>query len=398
MARVVVHIGMTKTGSTSIQAAFHKARAELLPLGIDYLDLGQNHSRVVKVALSGSAKRLKGSAARSLGLAEGIDAYDAGAVRAALEERLAARRAPLLVISGEGFFNMTEAEIAAFHALLTRHFDEIRIVAYLRDPLSWASSRAQENVKHGHTVAELTESVETDPDTSPIVPQYRRRLGGWIDAFGRAAVDIRVFDKRRFRDGDLIADFCAAIGADPRVAGLLPRPWNNPRTSHEALLLIEAHYRLLASRHAGRTTTKERRKAAKKGRRAGAEDGPDLGDIATDPDIRALAFWFRDDVRKIPGTPFSLPRPVLDRIWALVQDDLAWLRVETGDPALFADAWPPRESTAPAWSAETLLPLVERLDRSVGRRWRSEAMLWLRSGPQAGVLKAAARLRRALGR
>ncbi len=44
MTRFVIHIGMHKTGTTSIQAALHGARDALAERGVLYPDLGPNHS------------------------------------------------------------------------------------------------------------------------------------------------------------------------------------------------------------------------------------------------------------------------------------------------------------------------------------------------------------------
>lgn len=267
-------------------------------------------------------------------------------------------------------------------------------------------------MKHGHTIAELADSATLDPVDSPIIPHYRRQLEPYFEAFGRDHVDVRPFDRRRFVDGDLIADFCRAIGAGPEVVAVLPKPWNNPRTSHEALLLIEQHYRILAERRAaaGRGERKKTKKTkkAKPAKAAGAEDRKawkaarieaeaPYGPPADDPDTRALNYWFRTEARQIPGTPFALPLPVLETVWREAAPDVAWLRETTGDPTLFADAWPPATPPGPAWSAETVRAIAERLEDGMGRRRRSEVLLWLRGGPQAKLLMLGARLRRAVG-
>lgn len=372
MTDLYLHIGMSKTGSTSIQGAFHAARAELVAHGFDYLDMGQNHSRILKIAAKGKGKRLKGAVADQLGLGRNVGGYDVGRVVDALTEKLASPKARRMVMSGEGLFRVEQKEADGLAALFGRHFDRVRIVAYVRDPVTWASSRAQENIKHGHTVAELEATVAT-PDESPIVPNYRRSLERYIERFGREAIDIRVFDRRRMVDGDLIADFAAAIGAGPEVARILPRPWNNPRTSHEALILVERHYAALRQRW---------------GDLAGAAGFKDY-------DYVSLEYWFRRALRDLPGTAFSLPRATLEAIWRASEADVAWLRAETGDPTLFDDAWPPKGPDGPAWSAETAAALALMLEDSIGRRRRSELLLWLRrarerkfSGLLTGLVRA----------
>ncbi|KPL54344.1 hypothetical protein ABB55_20775 [Prosthecomicrobium hirschii] len=355
MSELFLHIGMSKTGSTSIQGAFHAARGALIGHGYDYLDMGQNHSRIIKMVVKGRSKRVKGAAADRLGLARNVGGFDVGRVAGPFMDLIRQPKAARMIMSGEGLFRVEEREADGLHDVLSRHFERIRIVAYLRDPFSWASSRAQENIKHGHPVSELAATVGDDPASSPIVPNYRRSLERFIERFGRDAVDLRLFDRRRMVGGDLIADFAAAIGAGPEVVALLPRPWNNPRTSAEAAQLIEQHYIALRRRWAG---------PLKRG-------------LFKDYDITSLEYWFRKNLRERPGPAFTLPRPLLERIWQESLPDVEWLRGEMNDPSVFADCRPPDDAPA-VWSSEEKAGEIARLEREIGRRRRSEAALILR--------------------
>ena len=149
MPRLVLHIGMSKTGSTSIETTFDASRPILERHGIDYLDMGQNHSRLMTVVATNKVEPLKGDVVRILGIERRDTNYDAATVIGAVRERLANPRAPTVVISGQGLVKYNRKQCERVRDFVSPYFDEVRIVVYVRDPTTWASSRAQENMKRG---------------------------------------------------------------------------------------------------------------------------------------------------------------------------------------------------------------------------------------------------------
>lgn len=361
MSTLYLHIGMTKTGSTSIEVTLHESRAALLAHGIDYLDLGQNHSKLMQVAARQTAKGLKGDILAILGLEKDARDYDPKLVLDAMVKRFRARRAPITVMSGQGGVSLSADEVRVLRDFVTPHFDEVRVIVYVRDPTTWASSRAQENMKRGHTLDELVGLLRNRPNKCPIVPGFRKRLEPWLDVFGRDKVDIRLFDPKVFPKGDLIADFMAALGKDPAIAETLPRSYSNRGASAEALLLIQAHYDLVESRM-------RKAKAEAPTTEVRAQDEDDEDDDPGQFRHPSFNFPFREAVREIHGTKFALPKSVLDEVWALSMDDVVWLRDVTGRPDLFAAGYPPPETPPPAWSNRTLQDLAEVIERGIGDR------------------------------
>jgi hypothetical protein len=208
----------------------------------------------------------------------------------------------------------------------------------VRDPISWASSRAQQEMrgikKNAQTLDELCAPEAIEAGESPIVPHYRAGLEPYIEAFGRGAVDIRLFDRNHFMSGDLIADFCVAIG-EPSLASSLSNDVQKPSLSYEAVLLLNQYKKLLAAR-----------------------DDQDLPS-------KAVAFYKR--IMNLEGTRFTLPLEILERIRAVVADDVAWLR-QTMNSEVFEDTYLLEVATGPAWSASTLRQLVEIIDQGSNDR------------------------------
>jgi hypothetical protein len=389
MAKLYLHVGMTKTGSTSIEATFHDARPLLIRHGIDYLDMGQNHSKIMVVAAKRSAKGLKGEVTRILGVEKGDTDYDPELVVKELESKFASPRAETVVVSGQGMLGYSPKDIRRMKEFVAPHFETVRVIVYVRDPTTWASSRAQENMKRGHSVDSLIASVREDPENSPIIPDYRTGIEAYIDTFGRENVDIRVFDRKRFVKGDLLEDFCAAIGAGPEAVTVLPRTYSNKGASAEALLLIQAHYDVLEARlreEAGVPIDIDAK-------------GRTLEDYEASEEYRKPSsnYPFRQAVRDIEGTKFALPKVVLDEIWAKSMADIEWLRGVTGEPGLFADAYPPPEAPVPKWSKATLRDLAKVIEEGIGERMQVENRRKRMPRPARVVVRMWHRARRKFG-
>lgn len=312
MRRLYLHIGMHKTGSSSIQASLAEGRAAARRFGVDYPDLGPNQSRAFN-AVFGASEDVERS---------GPSDRDAERRRGELAARLTAGPSPSVVVSAEALSHYRDVRAPALAAFLRGLFDDVRVVVYVRDPLAWASSQAQQHIAQGRvTLADLRHPDPNDRRRGrSILPAYRAVVETYIDAFGRDAVDVRSFDPARFVGGGLIADFCHAVGA-PDLAAELPEPRRNTAISYESVLLID---RILEQE------------------RAGADPERTRSLLAT--------------VVRLPGARFVLPADILERVRRETAADLAWLEQTTGRRLFDTEA--PIPTGAPAWAPETLDRLV----------------------------------------
>jgi hypothetical protein len=152
------------------------------------------------VALFRDAERCKVSL-RNQGITGAAAETWISTARARLKEDLGSP-ARQLVISGETMSSFETADFERLRDAIAPHTRAIRVLAYLRDPLGFASSMFQQMVKNG----QKTFSV---PDL-----KYRPRLEPALRVFGLDAVDVVMFDKDTLPGGDVITDFCARIGID----------------------------------------------------------------------------------------------------------------------------------------------------------------------------------------
>lgn len=195
MAELVIHIGMPKTGSSSIQQTlFSLSRVS----SYSYAQMGQaNHGGVLKAAFLNKATA-SGSGRPQL-KKRGEIILDK--VRATGGNQ---------IISSESLYHFNEAALRRIKDYFSQSFERIRIVGYVRPPVSFMCSSFVQLVKN-HGLSSL--------DAKQLWPMYRRKLEKFDQVFGREHVTLRLFRPDVLMDGDVVQDFCWQLGAkvDPDV-------------------------------------------------------------------------------------------------------------------------------------------------------------------------------------
>lgn len=333
---LVLHVGLHKTGTSSIQATLAGNRRHLRALGFSYsrlcfLSRNRNHSGALYTLFSRRAGRYRGNLLHGLSGPWRLAAYR-WAVAAFLELEMRLDRAPVFILSGEDMSRLAGNEVRALRARFARHFDRIRVVAYVRPPASYAHSAAQERLRGGATLTRLA--------AAPPCPRYRRRLAKFIRIFGAEHVHLRLWSPARFPHGDAVAAFLEDIGAPPGVYRRLDvRRRNASMSAPAAVHLSTANARLPLLRH---------------GRRNPAR-------------ARALT----REIERLEGPAFRMPAEAIARVMANSQADLAWINARLGTDIAAHDrddAGPPLEALeGQADVGARVLALNARLLRR--RRW-----------------------------
>jgi hypothetical protein len=270
----------------------------------------------------GNSQRLHGKTYVELGLDRKATGVDTELLKQRLDSELAANTMPKFVVTGERLHRFDDST-PRIRDYFRQYFDDIRIIVYVREPVSWATSRTQHTVATGkgslHSIYDLNSR-----QWSRILPSYRQELEPYINLYGRDKVDIRIFDPRRFVGGSLIRDFSAAIG-EPALGEELPEEIRNVSLCYEAVLLTSEFQRAMAARG-----EEIQRKGFKK--------------------------LQRRLKKKLPGTKFNLPASIAAEVRARVVDDVAWLH-DTVQENVFGT--PPR-GEEPAW-ADMVLKEVSKI-------------------------------------
>jgi len=179
MARMILHTGMSKAGSTALQQFLVENQSLLLTRGVTYFDLvrGPNHGQLA-VAFSDQTGRV----ARIFGVRH---EQDRDRMRVRLRKRIAKNVSPdsTWIASSEHIGSQLRRppEIAALASFLGEFFDQITVVRVVRRADYWLPSSYVENVKAGGV----------QPFDGRFVHwrrrqlNHRRHLWMWRKAFGQ---------------------------------------------------------------------------------------------------------------------------------------------------------------------------------------------------------------------
>ena len=228
---IYLHLGLPKTGTTTIQSALFAERKRLLKSGILYPGFAENHSVPLRSVFSEAPHRLAMNRLRGAGTAEGAGSRVEQWSRA-LEKALADPDWTSLVLSGEGAIHLSRDQMTLMRERLMQHAEGVVVVLRLRHPYHLRVSRIQHSLKTGGTIDESIQRMA--------VPGYFRETVGRIrDAFGAGNLRLGIFEEMIAHPGGLTEAFAAMIGLAP---GLLPgtsAKRTNQRMSQRASLVLD---------------------------------------------------------------------------------------------------------------------------------------------------------------
>lgn len=204
--RLVLHIGTEKTGTTSIQEFIYKNRKLLRRRGIHLSDvLGTpNNQKLVAYFQEHIDDFLKDHRVSS---AEEKAAFFAGFLDSFREEvDKHVRPGQTLCVTSELFHSRIRepSSVIGLQNYLASMFDDIKILCYIREQSSLATSFYSTTVKAGNAggFEHFLHSVQP----SDHYYNYEIFLEKWRAAFGLHAMRVRVFDKEQLYEGNILKD------------------------------------------------------------------------------------------------------------------------------------------------------------------------------------------------
>jgi hypothetical protein len=198
---IVVHMGLKKAGSTSIQAFLKDNEKSLRALSVDYAHVGRReraaHHNFAREIIKGLKKFDP-----EYGTLSGLTEYW--------------RHAPgrTLVISSELLEEAEVEQIAVLRDILAqaRKNEEFRIVLVLRELLDLMPSSYAQKVKFGVRVADFDSFFDERLQARRV--NYFQTAKRWADVFGWHQLRVRLLDIKHLVNGDLIDDFMAVCDLD----------------------------------------------------------------------------------------------------------------------------------------------------------------------------------------
>jgi len=205
--RVILHIGMHKTGTTSLQQTLGDSRDILLKHNIYYPSIKPfNHSANFPPIVMKNP--LKFEIFRQRGIYEMDNARkECNRLMRLWTGEFKSFKHGNFIISGEELSKMEEGDVLNAKKLLEKYFDDILIIIYIREPSSFIPSVISEFVKHGGR------KIISENYTKKF-PFYKARIQQYINVFGQDKIIVRPFDKKHMKNNDLFDDFFHSLDID----------------------------------------------------------------------------------------------------------------------------------------------------------------------------------------
>ncbi|MBL4626949.1 MAG: hypothetical protein JKY00_02730 [Roseicyclus sp.] len=274
--RVVMHVGLGKTGTRTIQTTLAGNRRSLAQLGVVYPGADLAHHDLLALIHHKGAGHFwytrRGLDARA---AHAAAQRQMSALRAA-----AATQAPTIILSSEYFQTLRAPQIADFDRQIAALGYQLETLCYIRAPLAHTASRIQQGVKMA--TARIAQMMDR-----PYPPLARNHCEAALKALGPARVHLRKMEDAR--DG-LTRDLLWAART-PLPSGAFPDRRQNTGFCHDAVYLLDAINALDADHRPDRPTFR----------------------------------LHQQELRDLTGQKFTLPPDVARRIQAQSRAEQDWL-------------------------------------------------------------------------
>lgn len=233
--KAILHIGIEKTGTTSIQNFLHKNRHRLADHGIFYPQSPglRNHRAIAAVCLNEDRRD-------DYFISKGITTVNEKArwktqfLREFDRELKSNRDSESVLISSEHLSSrlVSTEEVSRLKVMLDKYCESTDVHVYLRRQDRVAISLRSTAIRAGHT------PPSGFPTTLGISNRYdyEALLRRWAEVFGQPNVFAYDYDKSVANSGDIVSDFLNRLGLD-KTRGLLDVERQNTSMSDEAQAL-----------------------------------------------------------------------------------------------------------------------------------------------------------------
>jgi glycosyltransferase involved in cell wall biosynthesis len=213
--RCILHIGIEKTGTSTIQRFLADNRDQFRNEAVVYPRTGGAEgcgSNWGFAALASTNPWTKDIGQYlDISSQSDLDFYRASVIRELNADLSIGEIPQTLIISSEHFHSRlcTRKEIRALKTLMNACAETFQIVIYLRRQDRVARSLYSTNIKLG----------QSEPKPLPKASKrlsyyydYERVYLNWASVFGQDSMTVRLFDKSEFKDSDLLSDFSSVCG------------------------------------------------------------------------------------------------------------------------------------------------------------------------------------------
>lgn len=197
--KLVLHIGMHKTGSSSIQETLHH---NLNDENVHYIKFSNpNHSGVLRRIFKEDLQNDHLVKFQNISREKFLEKKEKD--KLILIDKINLSEPKNCILSAEEISNFTQNELLQMLRFFNSYFNKIVIIGYVRSPKSYIESAYQQILKGG---------IRKNFHLSNINPPYKLRFEKFDKVFGRENVYLYKFDPNSFPQKDVVLDFCDKIG------------------------------------------------------------------------------------------------------------------------------------------------------------------------------------------
>jgi hypothetical protein len=235
LKQTILHIGLEKTGTTSIQFLLRENRQQLLKSSVLVSKSSQSGNNF-HLAIASYSKFREDGLTRQLGLTSAADLqnFRKETIRA-LADEIRTESAEKVILSSEHFQSrlLGVEDIGSLKSLLEEAgCQNFKVVVYLRDPLKIVMSHHGMAIKKGiHVTSDFYRPQH--PRVSHII-DHKKTLDNWAEVFGRENIDARLYPEGQGGDV-LITDFLKAVEIEPGQLDLSKQELRNVNLTDLAL-------------------------------------------------------------------------------------------------------------------------------------------------------------------
>jgi len=232
---LILHIGLSKTGTSAIQNFLWKHKDELLrKYNLLYPSTGIFSGGGVFAHYF-----IAWALYRSPEVDQRIRVPSLDVISQNLKYELEKQQPEAVILSSEFFMQFRGEYLVRLKDFIFNLFDNLKIIVYLRRQDQWFESSYIQSVKaySSRIFNEFKFSAKMAPIDLEWLLDYYKLLSRWKQAFPEAEIIPRIYDRKLFPDGNVILDFLSVLGIDMPEA----REYKievNPSLSHLSTLVM----------------------------------------------------------------------------------------------------------------------------------------------------------------
>jgi len=228
--RIILHIGLPKTGTSSIQQSLYENQALLTSYRMSYpVFEGINHADINMCFVPDRLQEYYNIVNDRIETSS-IE-HHKSEYAAFLKREISKKRPKTVIISTESLFKKFDITFIEYLKAITNRNVELTVLCYVRDPVDWIKSASQQMIKYP--------KVTTNEDFRELVGERGiKSFEWWVSTVGADHINVFSLETARQHSGGLISHFYQQLGVE-NIDGLIEPRWENETISLEAACLIQ---------------------------------------------------------------------------------------------------------------------------------------------------------------